>query len=119
MRSPAWRRGFSSFVLSLRELGDWNRDRVRHHPVLGQRDAGVAELDVNDLSGPHRVWARTRRSRRRIRLHREAELVIEQRLAKDAARRMRRAEKQRRRREELTDKQRIDAWVERGYGRRL
>jgi DNA-binding MarR family transcriptional regulator len=44
---------------------------------------------------------------------------IEQMLAKDAARRTRRAEKQRRRREELTEKQRINAWVERGYGRRL
>jgi hypothetical protein len=50
-----------------------------------------------------------------LRLNREMEHM----LAKDAARRKRRAEKQRRRREELTEKQRIDAWVERGYGRRL
>ena len=40
-------------------------------------------------------------------------------LARDAARRQRRAAKQRRRREELTEQQRIDTWVERGYGRRL
>jgi hypothetical protein len=44
---------------------------------------------------------------------------LEEMLARDAARRQRRAAKQRRRREELTKQQKIDAWVERGYGRRL
>jgi hypothetical protein len=42
-----------------------------------------------------------------------------QMLARDAARRQRRAAKQRRRREKLTEEQRVHAWVERGYGRRL
>jgi hypothetical protein len=44
---------------------------------------------------------------------------LEEMLARDAARRQRRAAKQRRRRAELTEQQRIDTWVERGYGRRL
>jgi hypothetical protein len=44
---------------------------------------------------------------------------LEEMLAWDAARRQRRAAKQGRRHEELTEKQRIDAWVEGGYGRRL
>jgi hypothetical protein len=44
---------------------------------------------------------------------------LEEMLAGDAARRQRRAAKQRRRREGLTEQQRIDTWVERGYGRRL
>jgi hypothetical protein len=47
-------------------------------------------------------------------------------LARDTARRQRRAAKQRRRREQLTEvreqlteAQRVNVWVERGYGRRL
>jgi hypothetical protein len=44
---------------------------------------------------------------------------LEEMLARDAARRQRRAAKQRRRREALTEQQKIDVWVERGYGRRL
>jgi hypothetical protein len=43
---------------------------------------------------------------------------VEQRLARDAARRERRAAKQRRRREQLAEEQKILTWVERGYGRR-
>jgi hypothetical protein len=43
--------GLLIFVLSRRELGDSNRDRVRHHPVLGQRDGGVAEIMTDEDSG--------------------------------------------------------------------
>ena len=65
------------------------------------------------------VTNQIRREKRALFEQRRLNQEIEQRLAKDAARRKRRAEKQRRRREELTEKERIDAWVERGYGRRL
>jgi hypothetical protein len=65
------------------------------------------------------VTNQIRREKRALFEQRRLNQEIEQRLAKDAARRKRRAEKQRRRREELTEKQRINAWVERGYGRRL
>lgn len=50
-----------------------------------------------------------------LRINQEMDL----RLAKDAARRQRRAELQRRRREKLTHDQKILVWIERGYGRRL
>jgi catechol 2,3-dioxygenase-like lactoylglutathione lyase family enzyme len=93
-----------------------NKDLAR----LGQPSAGVHDVRVPGRAVRRPARGATNMSRvangsEQLRLNREMEHM----LAKDAARRKRRAEKQRRRREELTEKQRIDAWVDRGYGRRL